>query len=737
MSSAKVIPLASVSKKRSPLAPILHTVRQKARKQLSTLLEGLFNNVDDALFEMADRSRNDIDQHLYFESMRELRLNRDAICKTFSEKFSAGFDEAFIGSKDQDEDFENISMVGNDELEISVAVAGIVSKVTSQHSLLVMQLTKRLDHLAGDVELTERKNPLGPEMLSEVFVSALECAEIDIKIRIILLKLYERFVMERLADLYAQANQQLSEAGVLTDLKKTTRAPRSQRTRPEPASGREPLSGHSARGAAGPASSAPVEENFRLIQNLLAATRSGDVSTGDVLGRSGPDGVAELSTTDVLSALSSAQNTYTAPIDVETVPAILDLRQLVVGNEQSNRLPPRLGQIEEDVVNFVGMLFDYILNDRNLAIPMKALIGRLQLPIVKLAIMDRSFFEKSGHPARLLLNELSSAGIGWSSAKELKRDALYDKVEAIVLGVMNGFDDDASIFEELLEDLRTFVGDDVRKREQVEQRVKDSEQGRAQTVNAKEAVQKLINQKASGMRLPTDIGRFVSETWSKVLIYSSVKGGTRSPAWHQHTETLDELLWCLQPLDQLKDIEQRDVRIPPLLDSLRDGMEEIQLPGSELEKHVDAISTHLTKLANSDRAYLEDDEPVRIEQPLEVMEQVVLTSPADKFDVDAGVQVEQGYLDQVAKLREGSWVEMKQTSGEILRCKLSTIIDPGGRYIFVNRRGMKVAEKSRRGLAVELKRKALAILEESEVFDRALQAVIGNLRQLQRAPVSS
>ena len=56
-----------------------------------------------------------------------------------------------------------------------------------------------------------------------------------------------------------------------------------------------------------------------------------------------------------------------------------------------------------------------------------------------------------------------------------------------------------------------------------------------------------------------------------------------------------------------------------------------------------------------------------------------------------------------------------------------------GRYVFVNRRGMKVAERSRRGLAVELKRKSLTILAESQVFDRALQAVIGNLRQMHRS----
>ena len=87
------------------------------------------------------------------------------------------------------------------------------------------------------------------------------------------------------------------------------------------------------------------------------------------------------------------------------------MRQVVISHApQDAGGDAHLAQADDDVVNFVGMLFDYILNDRNLAIPMKALIGRLQLPIVRLAIIDRSFFGKSGHPARQLLNELSSAG---------------------------------------------------------------------------------------------------------------------------------------------------------------------------------------------------------------------------------------------------------------------------------------------------------------------------------------
>jgi len=748
VSHPKVVALKSASKKTSALPPIVHTVRQHSRKQLAALLERLFNNVDDALFEMADRSRSDADQHLYFESMRELRLQRENIRKAFGRFYAKGFDDVFGRSEDGDEpDFDNVSVLDNDELEMSVAVTGIASKVTSQYSLLIMQLTKRLDHLAKNIEITERTNPMGPERISNTFVDAMGCANLDIKVRIILLKLFERFVMERLSGLYTEANQMLADAGVLTDLTSVMRRERKGPERSE-RTGSASRSGSVSDGGFHPTTSyaqgdrgvgygggssgngSGISGGFAFIQELLSASRGRTRSGGDVPGSAG----VALTTADVLTALSQAQAELKAPIDIEAVPRLLDLRQLVLSNvrRREDGQLARLAQADDDVVHFVSMLFDYILNDRNLAIPMKALIGRLQLPIVRLAIMDRSFFDRSDHPARQLLNELSSAGIGWSGAKELKRDAMYNKIESVILRVINGFAGEPEIFEVLLDELRTFIKKDRSKRDQVEQRVRDNEKGRARTINAKQSAQKLINQKASGMRLPPDVGRFISDTWSKVLVYTCVKDGERSPAWHAQAEILDRLVWCLQPLDQLEDINRRDEMLAPLLDDLRGGMTQIQLAEPEIDKRLREMESHLANISANDRAYLEEDEPAPADESFEVMDEIVLTLPGEQLDQQVNVDVEPEYLEQIGKLREGSWVELMQPGGEMLRCKLSTIVEPGGRYIFVNRRGMKVTERSRRGLAVELKRRSLTILAESQVFDRALQAVIGNLRQMQR-----
>jgi hypothetical protein len=62
-----------------------------------------------------------------------------------------------------------------------------------------------------------------------------------------------------------------------------------------------------------------------------------------------------------------------------------------------HRRPAAHGTTDEDTVNLVGMLFDYILNDRNRDSD-EGIVGRLQIPMLKVAILDKTFFNRTSHP---------------------------------------------------------------------------------------------------------------------------------------------------------------------------------------------------------------------------------------------------------------------------------------------------------------------------------------------------
>jgi hypothetical protein len=757
--SQTIIPLEGKPKVVQPQPVIAANLRDHTRKLLVQLLNGLFDCTDDALFELADRSNNDADHHLYFHSMRQIRLQRTEIEQKFLATVMARYDRLFLqkgaaaAQAETPLDMSAIGLLQGDELEVNVAVGGIVSKVTSQFSLPIMELTKRLDAICPTDSVTERTNPLGPQMICEAFVAGIENLEVDIRVRLILLKLFERLVMQNMLQVYEQANELLIKAGVLPELKRRREAERQQSVDRRDAQAQAQAhadagAGNGARPAA-PQSGAPLGDvtpldgaggtrsggtSFGFIQSLLSGAADGPRPPLDpnqpVLATSQLVNVLNAAQIDALQQVGAAQP--------DEVPALPNLHALI-----ASRVPDVIGapvgqlrRADDDVVNFIGMLFDYILNDRNLAIPMKALIARLQIPIVKLAIMDKSFFEKNSHPARHLLNELSSVGIGWSSAAELKRDHVYDMVESVIARILNDFNDNPGLFGTLLEELRTFRLREEQRQQLTETRVRQTEAGKARTLSAKQIVQQLINQKASGMRLPPEAGRFISEVWSRVLVYACLKHGTRSTEWQELVQTLDDFLWSLQPLQSATEIERRDAITRSLLGQIGAGIELIHLPATEVRQWLATLEQQLGEIAENDRAYLDQDERPQAAGQYTEMEEIVLATAAELNDPFTGPAPEPSFLAAVQQLKEGVWIELDQEGTDPLRCKLTAIIEPGARYVFVNRRGMKVLEKSRLELARDLQDGHMRILNDTQVFDRALQTVIGNLRQMQARPTA-
>jgi hypothetical protein len=126
-------------------------------------------------------------------------------------------------------------------------------------------------------------------------------------------------------------------------------------------------------------------------------------------------------------------------------------------------------------------------------------------------------------------------------------------------------------------------------------------------------------------------------------------------------------------------------------------------------------------------------EPVVVAEVVAVGE-VIAAEDADPIvaleeTISESLQADPQHLALVNNITQGTWFEMQGDAGEKYRCRLAAIIRSVGKYIFVNRSGMKVAEESRESLAIALQTKRLTILDDGMLFDRALEAVIGTLRE--------
>lgn len=776
MTDANVVHLNKVAHQHPPISPVgrlpvaLTQVRDKAAQQLKQALQGLFDSADDSLFEMADRATSNVEQNSFFEAMRDLRLKRKTIERGFLQKIFEAFatlNQYEIGKAPVLDavSFDGLSLVQDDQLEESVAVDAMVSKVINRDGVALGHLTTRLDALVSK-KIDEKNNPIGPRALCEAFLEACRDLGVEIKVKLIIFKLFEKSVLGDLDQLYAELNQLLITAGVLPELKSAP--PRRSPERSAAGRGARADGAPVVADGSGGAGDEGMQEVFGVLQSLLAEVRGSGMPAREL-----PAGAVPISSNDLMRLLSHIQQRL--PGQSAAAADEFDLRnqlESLLGRASAKSGKARVvGEVDEDVINLVSMLFEFILDDRTLPDSLKALIARLQIPMLKVAVLDKTFFSRGSHPARRLLNEIASAALGWVDQDDAQRDTLYQRIDQVVQRLLNDFADDPAIFAELLAEFVAFTGDERRRSDLLEQRTRDAEEGRAKSELARQQVEQALNLRLLGKTLPEAVVRLLQEAWSKVLMLTCLKHGVESAQWQAVLVTMDELVWSVEPHDDPQARLRLLELVPGLLRSLREGLDSAGIDPfvtseffTRLEVlHVQAFQRFkrampaVVESAEASVPTLAEEavqvlpaadvasvlpllelpasaelEPVDEPAMVEVVEEIILLAPGERREqeVEAHLADDDEALLQVDGLRVGSWVEFQENEEHKLRCKLAAVIKPTGKFIFVNRTGMKVLEKTRMGLAVEFRRNAIRLLDDALLFDRALESVIGNLRRL-------
>ena len=193
-------------------------------------------------------------------------------------------------------------------------------------------------------------------------------------------------------------------------------------------------------------------------------------------------------------------------------------------------------------------------------------------------------------------------------------------------------------------------------------------------------------------------------------------------------KTLDELTWSVQ----VHDYPQARLRllevVPGLLKALRDGLASIAYdPFATREFFAQLQTLHMQVLDSR----LTEAEPISEQvERVSIVDEIVLFRPEQAASAQRSVRLadDDPALLQVQRLRIGNWLEVIEGQ-ESQRCKLIAQIDSTDRLIFVDRTGLKVREYSPMSLAVELRRGDVRVLDDTLLFDRALDSVVTQLRR--------
>ncbi len=691
-------------------------------------------------------------------------------------------------------DFDSLSLVDSEDMEITVTIDSMVARTRLDYANLYTLLRQRFLHVAPSYNLIEKNFPLDTGALAQHFQNAIKHLVLEVAQKVVILRVFQQEFLTQLWPILEEANQYLIKAGVLPDLKASFGSGKSKESDYDEVMARKEQE-EAERAAKGnePEKKLDTEDIVTFLKDVhkigntgdsanilpIPAAANGEIITGatyhggEYVGGGGvgllpaaavggsvaavpivPENIAATAQVqalateqlvDLLSRLQEHQPKSKLSED-DSSPSVTEVRTGIRNNLKSDeKKVEAVRQADEDVINLVSMLFDFILDDDDLPTAMKALLGRLQIPLLKVAIIDKSFFNAEKHKARQLLNLLAKAGIGWNQ-KDQGGDALYAKIEEVVFRILNEFISDLEIFDELFKEFSEFYEQQQKRTESIDKRTREAEEGRARADMARAMVQQTLNRRLTGRQLPLVVVKLLQEGWKHVLYINCLKEGTESEPWKQAVKVVDAVVWSVIPQSGAEWIARLKNVSPKLMNSLRKGLAAVNYDALATESllkeladvHNELMGGHVMPTVTvldpeSAKETAPSGNTISAEQinnsQASAATTVVLPTDSLQPAMAETLSSDNEHLKKVNQLNVGSWVEFIQTDRRD-RHKLVARIRSVDKLIFANRRGIKVAEMTAMKLAVDMSQGRARIIDEAQVLDRALESVIGNLRTL-------
>lgn len=734
-------------------API-EAIRAKLVLFLGERLGGILDDVDDALFSMADASRSHAEQHQKFESMRELRIARHQLETDFADLLAQGFYTGANGdlaSQSPAHSRATLELLESDAMEEVIALETMVNKAERKFMQELWMLCTAWQQCAGGSITSAKELAVGPAKIAAALAGACKGLKIDVEAKLVLLKYFDQQLISQFDHVYRALLPVLEQHGLPAErLQETAKNAGSQAAF---GLGAEAIS----------EATALVISVFSAIDQLLTPIKGGDNQQSSVSKPSFMVALQDMQN-EQFSKLSVASSLDgVSDEDLMSLASGLVTRLEKINRVDSDDSSALSQQRDQDAIQFVSGLFQYILESDELAEPLKGLIVRLQIPILKMAMIDRNFFSSDEHPARKFLSALVGAGIGWSPVGAYSKDPLYKKMESVVMKVLRDFGVDTQLFVDVFDEFSQFHEKALRRAQLVARRTVDSEDKRAAAAEAREYIANYIEAAVATTNPPELVKEILTDGWAKVLFLACIQHGVEGDEFLADLRSVDKLLWSVAPLT---DAEHRNALItdlPQLIDTLRSGFVRASLSSlttkvwlEQLEIiHLDKLSrepvaqpepqpesTELASQQNADLG-LEGDVMSQLEE-LEAMlsknlgDDIVDDAPAKELapeETAIEVLAEAEVQTHISSLRVGTWVDFRQADGVLLRCRLAAVINGIGKYIFVNRAGIKVAEFDLPRLERVIREKQLFLIEDDRLFDRALESVINNLRDMKDKPI--
>ena len=363
--------------------------------------------------------------------------------------------------------------------------------------------------------------------------------------------------------------------------------------------------------------------------------------------------------------------------------------------------------VERATIEIVALLFQSILTEERIPASVRVWFARLQMPVLRVAVSEPDFFATVDHPARKLIDRMGACVMGFDATGRAVADLLEKEIKRVVQVVEAYPDTGRRVFQTVLTEFEKFLEHYFKNQNEASRKgvslAQQVEQRETLAIQYTIELRKMLNE----MPVQEGVREFLFQVWADVMAMTAVKAGIQSDQTKAMKRVAADLIWSASAKVSREERAEVIRRLPPLLKTLREGMENAGVPVDKQDEHIQRLNNSLAAAFTAKAAVIPHERLEELMGRLETLEELLPEAADVEIDESMVLDLsghESSELEVVGEggsmptpamvawareLQVGSWYmldyrnrnEAVQLAWQGLRKQLALFVSPQGRGI--------------------------------------------------------
>ncbi len=707
-------------------------------KSLSIACEKTLEN----LFLQAENASSNQQETKLFEQYNALKNNQDSIVQVLSD-ITKSMPDKITEQISLSNDEISLSLVEDEELEISLAFTQLESVLDIRFSNYLYALEKRLKILFASRNITKANMPFGVTSICWIYSQTLEVLEASILTKVSIIEILKKELNKNLHTLYDIIDKKFVDAGILPNIKKKVAMPHAGKNKRV---GQEQLGSHGLnqpqdQSSTNQANSPAVNTNNVFHGGQGETQKSGGVNSSEIVKSIFDLMNQSRMQSNQVSQGSQASNIDNAMMD-QTLNNLSKVTSVAAGGTEIDKLKemilddvknetgiyyPTLTPQQQNSFDVMGMFYEQVKADNSIDGNILSSLNAINIPLIRTSITDDQFFNNPNHPARQYLEKLIYAAQKWHGTSVVK------KLHQFSSSVASEFDGTPQSFDIANEDLESYLRLTERRAKKAEEKWVNAAKGKEKLNISRHKVEEVVENVAKNA-VPEFVQNVIKYVIQDSLTLSLLRHGEDSEQWHKNINASTNIAKMANP-KLIKELTPKQ-KIESL-HHLDQTMDELGFSENDRSRTLNNIK----ECANAATAGTLTKE-IKLSEVATINKNKTNAKKAGSVKLEELrdlTEVEKAELTKIRLMPYGTLFDfIINQQRQKIRRKLSWFSPVSNKALFVTLMGSKPYEKSLNAIAIDLARKNIIVVkkEEKKYFDSVLRTIFKKLQTITSASAS-